>query len=157
MRETDRSPGSRDIGVREVFFSSPSQASTLASSLTSELLAQALRPNVLVVGPVAKSEATLAAIVGALPTPVRYWTPDFPLPSPGDTSAIVIRDVATLSLSFQQAWLAHLNAPHARHQQIITTSSIAVFPLVVRGVFLEDLYYQLNTVLLDLRKSGSGD
>jgi DNA-binding NtrC family response regulator len=89
----------------------------------------------------------------------RPWrrSSDLPLPSPADATTIVIRDIATLSLSFQQAWLARLNAPHARHQQIITTSSIAVFPLVARGVFLEELYYRLNTVLLDVRKSGSGE
>jgi len=157
MRDTSRSPGSRDLGVREMFVTATSPTSTLASSHTSELLAHTLRPNVLIVGPVAKSEATVAAIVGALSTPVRNWTPDVPLPSPADATTIVIRDIATLSLSFQQAWLARLNAPHARHQQIITTSSIAVFPLVARGVFLEELYYRLNTVLLDVRKSGSGE
>jgi hypothetical protein len=158
MRETGRSPVYPDFGVGPLSVDAPSRAYALASSLTSELLAHTLRPNVLVIGPVARSEATVAAIVGALSalsmlsTPVQYWTPDSPLPSPGDTTTIVIRDIATLSLSSQQAWLARMNDPHA-HAQIIATSSIAVFPLVARGVFLEDLYYRLNTVLLDVLKS----
>jgi hypothetical protein len=135
----------------------PSSAYALTSSLSGELLAHTLRPNVLVIGPVPRSEAAVAAIVAALPMPVRYWTSDVPLPSPGDTTTLVIRDIATLSLSFQQAWLARMNAPHSQHTQIIATSSIAVFPLVVRGVFIEDLYYRLNTVLLDLRKPGQAD
>ena len=158
MREPDRSLGYPDFGVRQVSNTARSRAYAPASSLTSELLAHTLRPNVLVIGPVARSEAVVAAIICALSTvstvsmPVHYWTPDLPLPSPGDTTPIVIRDIATLSLSSQQAWVARMNAPEA-HTQIIATSSIAVFPLVARGVFLEDLYYRLNTVLLDVRKS----
>jgi hypothetical protein len=150
-----REPG-RDLGIGQASFAAPSRAYGLTSSLTGELLGHTLRPNVLVIGPVARIEATVAAIVAALPTPVRYWTPDLPLPSPGDTTTLVIRDIATLSPSFQQAWLARMNAQHAQHTQTIATSSIAVFPLVVRGVFLENLYYRLNTVLLDVR-NGTAD
>ena len=146
-----------DFGIGQASLAAPSSAYALTSSLTGELLAHTLRPNVLVIGPVARTEAAVAAIVVALPMPVRYWTPDFLLPSPSDTTTLVIRDIATLSLSFQQAWLARMNTPHAPHIQIIATSSIAVFPLVVRGVFLEDLYYRLNTVLLDVRKSDRAD
>jgi hypothetical protein len=154
MREPIRSTGVPDIGgVHQVSVAAAYAYGTHASSLTSELLAHTLRPNVLVIGPVARSEATVAAIVDALSTPVRYWTPDSPPPSPADGTTTVIRDVATLSLPLQKAWLARLNAEDAHHVQIIATSSIAVFPLVVRGVFLEDLYYRLNTVLLDVRKS----
>jgi hypothetical protein len=151
MREPIRSTGVPDTGgVGQVPVAA---AYTHASSLTSELLVHTLRPNALVIGPVVQIEATVAAIVDALSTPVRYWSPDSPLPSPEDGTTIVIRDIATLSLPLQEAWLARLNAEDAHHAQIIATSSIAVFPLVVRGVFLEDLYYQLNTVLLDVRKS----
>jgi hypothetical protein len=146
-----------ELGIGQASLAAPSGAYALTSSLTGELLGHTLRPNVLVIGPVARTEAAVAAIVAALPMPVRYWTPDSPLPSPGDTTTLVIRDVATLSLSFQQAWLARMNMPHAPHTQIIATSSIALFPLVVRGVFLEDLYYRLNTVLLDVRKSVGAD
>jgi hypothetical protein len=149
-----------EVGIGQASLAAPSSTYALTSSLTGELLAHTLRPNVLVIGPVARTEAAVATIVVALPTPVRYWTPDLPLPSPGDTTTLVIRDIATLSLSFQQAWLARMNTPHApyaAHTQIIATSSIAVFPLVVRGVFLEDLYYRLNTVLLDVRKPGGAD
>jgi hypothetical protein len=155
MRDPYRLPDYPGFSVSEASVTASSRA--VASTLTSELLAHTLRPNVLVIGPVARSEATVAAIVAALSTPVRHWTQDSPLPSPGDTTTIVIRDIATLSLSFQQAWLARMNAPYAPHTQIIATSSIAVFPLVARGVFLEDLYYRLNTVLLDVRKSGPAE
>lgn len=157
MHEPIRSTGVPDTGgVRRVPVAA--YAHTLhASSLTSELLVHTLRPNVLIIGPVVRIEATVAAIVDALSTPVRYWTPDSPLPSPADGTTTVIPDVATLSLPLQEAWLARLNAEDAHHTQIIATSSIAVFPLVARGVFLEDLYYQLNTVLLDVRKSSTAD
>jgi hypothetical protein len=154
MRDPNRSQGHPGVGgAGHVSLAAASSAYAHASSLASELLAHTLRPNVLVIGPVARSEATLSAIVGALSTPVRYWTQDVQPPALGEGATIVIRDVATLPLSLQEAWLARLNAPQAHHTQIIATSSIAVFPLVLRRTFLEDLYYRLNTVLLDVRRS----
>jgi Sigma-54 interaction domain len=125
------------------------------SSLAIELLARSMRPNVLVIGPVARIEATVAAIVAASSIPVCDWTPDQPLPATGDRSTIVIRDIATLSPALQRAWLAWLHAQQACPAHIIATSSIAVFPLVSQGMFLEDLYYRLNTVLLDVRTERS--
>jgi hypothetical protein len=121
------------------------------SSLAIELLARSMRPNVLVIGPVARIEATVEAIIAASLTPVCDWTPDQALPATGDGGTIVIRDIATLPPALQRAWLAWLQAQQACPAHIIATSSIAVFPLVSQGMFLEDLYYRLNTVLLDVR------
>jgi hypothetical protein len=109
------------------------------------------RSNVLVIGPVAETEATVSAIVVTLEKPAYFWTPDVPLPPHADGRAIVIREVATLSPALQLAWLAWLTAQQGRHRHIIATSSIPVFPLVTQGMFLADLYYRLNTILLDLR------
>ena len=66
------------------------------------------RPNVLVIGPVAQTEAAVNAIVAALGKPARFWAPDVALPALADGRAIVIRDVATLSPVLQTAWLAWL-------------------------------------------------
>jgi hypothetical protein len=107
---------------------------------------------VLVIGPVAEVEDTVSTILAKWLTPVYYWTPDAPLAALGADSTVVIRDVATWCLDLQQAWLTWLNEP-SRRPRIIATSSIEVFPLVAQGLFLEALYYRLNTLLVDLRKS----
>ena len=111
------------------------------------------RPNVLVIGPVAQTEAAVNGIVAALGKPARFWAPDVALPARADGRAIVIRDVATLSPVLQKAWLAWLSTQQRRRPHIIATSSIAVFPLIAQGMFLADLYYRLNTILLDFRTS----
>jgi len=115
------------------------------------------RLNVLVIGPVAQTEAAVSAIVVALGKLAYFWAPDVPLPTRADGRAIVIRDIATLSPGLQKAWLACLSTQQQRRPHIIATSSIAVFPLIAHGLFLEDLYYRLNTVLLDLRASTDHD
>jgi len=109
------------------------------------------RSNVLVIGSVADTEAAVSAIVAALEKPVYFWAPDVPLPARADGHAIGIRDIGTLSPALQLAWLAWLTAQRRRRPHIIATSSIPVFPLVTQGMFLADLYYRLNTILLDLR------
>jgi hypothetical protein len=109
------------------------------------------RSNVLVIGPVAEIEATVSAIVVALEKPAYFWAPDEPLPARADGHTIVIRDIGMLSPVLQVAWLAWLTAQRRRYPHIITTSSNPVFPLVTQGLFLADLYYRLNTILLDLR------
>ena len=115
------------------------------------------RPNVLVIGPIAQTEAAVIAIVAALGKPAHFWAPEVPMPARGDGRAIVIRDIATLSPVLQKAWLAWLSTHQRRRPHIIATSSIAVFPLIAQGMFLADLYYRLNTILLDLRPSTDHD
>src|SRR5262249_14973260 len=44
-----------------------------------------------------------------------------------------------------------------RRPHMIATSGIAIFPLVRRGMFLANLYYRLNTILVDLWKSTCDD
>ena len=132
----------------------PSLDDVSTTCLTTPALHMSLtRPNVLVIGPVAQTEAAVTAIVAAVGKPARLWAPDVPLPVRADGRAIVIRDVATLSPVLQKAWLAWLSTQQRRRPHIIATSSIAVFPLIAQGMFLADLYYRLNTILLDLRGS----
>ena len=82
--------------------------------------------------------------------PTCWWSHGSQLPVRGAHATVVIRDVVTLSLEQQQAWLSWLNQEDGFHPKVITTSSIDVYPLVSRGVFLSALYYKLNTVLLNL-------
>src|SRR5262249_9004302 len=137
-RSSDR-PGIDDIGT----------ASVAAAARQVRLTAL----DVPVIGPVAQTEAAVSAIVVALGKPARFWAPDVPPPARADGHAIVIRDITTLSPVLQKAWLAWLSTPQRRRPHIIATSSIAVFPLIGQGMFLADLYYRLNTILLDFRTS----
>ena len=111
---------------------------------------QTWRPNVLLVGAPADVEGALSALV--LSAPVRNWTPDALLPTPDRSGVVIIRDVDRLTVPLQHAWLSWLTDGHDR-SQIIATSRAPVFPLVEAGVFRSELYYRLNTLLLDLRAS----
>ena len=122
------------------------------SSLANELRLTTVRPNVHVIGPVALVEDMLSTITAMLLTPVCYWTSDVPLSTLGAERTVVIRDVATWCLDPQEALLTWLSQP-GRRPQIIATSSIKIFPLVTQGLFLEALYYRLNTILLDVGRS----
>ena len=115
------------------------------------LLLRNLRPNVLLIGEAETIQPALAELVAELEAPVCYWTPGAPLPS-REHSVVVIRDVGRIRMSLQDAWWSWLNQDDTRyHSQIIATSSVAVFRLVQSGLFRSDLYYRLNTVLLDVR------
>jgi len=109
-----------------------------------------MRSNVLIIGPVKKTEAEVSAILAELTSPPHFWAADAPLPSRADGRAIVIRDIAKWSRTLQTAWFDWLTVQQEPRPQMIATSSIAIFPLVRQGMFLADLYYRLNTILVDL-------
>jgi hypothetical protein len=64
-----------------------------------------------------------------------------------DAGTVILHDVERLRPADQRRllrWLEKAQRPH-----IITTSSRALYPLVRKGEFSEDLYYRLNSVYLD--------
>jgi hypothetical protein len=142
-RELIRSdrPGMDDVGT--------------ASVTTAARQVLLTRLNVLVIGPVAETEATVSAIVVALEKPAYFWAPDVPLPARTDGRTIVIRNIGTLSPTLQRACLAWLTAQQWRGPHVIATSRIPVFPLVTQGMFRADLYYRLNAI--DLSASIDND
>lgn len=104
--------------------------------------------NVLIEGP----EAAIALVVGALKNelrePLLYWDGE-PPKSVGGT--LVVRAVDSLDADGQRRLLDYLARSSAVGAvQVVSTSAQPVFPLIDRGLFLEDLYYRLNTVLLSL-------
>jgi hypothetical protein len=103
---------------------------------------------VLVIGPVARVEDMLSTMIATFLTPVCYLTSDVPLSTLSGERTVVIPEVATWCLDRQAALLTWLREP-SRRPQIIATSSVKIFPLVTQGLFLEALYYRLNTILLD--------
>ncbi len=107
------------------------------------------RPNVLITGTHDTAEAAVVALLPYLQPPVHCWNPDASLPTPHDVRTVLIRDVATLSVEQQHAlssWLAQAGPDHA---QIVSTTALPLFALIKQGVFLEELYYRLNTLRLD--------
>jgi hypothetical protein len=81
--------------------------------------------------------------------PVCCWIPDAWLPSPADVKTLVIRRVEALSPRQQQHlsdWLAHTACAAIR---VVSTTTQPLFPRVAAGVFLDELYYRLNTVMFN--------
>jgi transcriptional regulator of acetoin/glycerol metabolism len=61
---------------------------------------------------------------------------------------LVIRNVDGLSLEHQAALSAWLERPAMGRTQVVSTTNAPLFPRVAAGLFLEKLYYRLNTLVL---------
>jgi len=123
-------------------------SASVSSPIGERPMRQTWRPSVLLVGALADVEGALSALV--LSAPIHNWTLDALLPPRDRPGVVIIRDVDRLTVTHQDAWLSWLTDGHDR-AQIIATSRAPVFPLVEAGVFRSELYYRLNTLLLDLR------
>jgi hypothetical protein len=65
----------------------------------------------------------------------------------------VLRNVDGLSAEQQRtllAWLEHAVAP----THVVSTTTVPLFPRVTAGLFLDVLYYRLNTVMLSGANAG---
>jgi hypothetical protein len=104
--------------------------------------------NVLIEGPETVTERAVAILARELRAPLGEWnggTPD------AGVRTLVVRAVDGLDGDGQRALLDYLAVANPLGSaQVVATSVQPVFPLVGRGLFLEDLYYRLNTVLLSL-------
>lgn len=113
-------------------------------------LSVSARANVLVVGPPALVAALLAELVPHLPHPVvRRRGDSLGVLQPLQKGTLVLEDVAGLPADRQEALLRWLG--EVGPVQVVSTDGSPLFPLVEAGRFRDDLYYHLNTVLLDLR------
>jgi hypothetical protein len=110
-------------------------------------------PNVMIVGPADRADAALSTVLAGMSNGVYWWTNDVPLPSGDDARTVVIRDVTALTPELQRVLLSWTDDPDRPSRQVVSTSTISLFPLVEHGRFLDGLYYRLNTVLLDLRSA----
>jgi transcriptional regulator of aromatic amino acid metabolism len=104
-------------------------------------------PNMLLEGNQSDVEATLVALEGDFYPHVMRWGEGAGLPDPGGHATIIVREIATLSPVGRDGFLRWL-ASVSRPIQVVTTSSIALFPLVERNEFPADLYYRVNVVRL---------
>src|SRR6185295_3976680 len=65
-----------------------------------------------------------------------------------DRGTLIIHDVDTLDLAAQRTLLAWLEDRTSR-VRVITTVRRDFFAMVTAGVFLDQLYYRLNTIVVD--------
>ena len=126
------------------------------------------RVNLLVVGPEDAVEEVLVLVRadgtqdgargdGAL---MAHWRPGNPfvLPPPTSHGRLIVHDVDTLVHGDQHRLLEWLEQACGRIQ-VVSTASASLMPLVDAGVFMQTLYYRLNTIYLDLtaRRFSPGD
>lgn len=139
----------RGVGSRfDVYFPAPMIAVTMPElSLDKWRIMLTRRPNVLIEGPEAVTEAVLGALRAHCREPAGYW---------GDTlgdqrpPTLIVRDVAALSATDQQRLLRWLDI--RERSQVLSTTARPLFSLVECGQFLADLYYRLNVLRLDVQK-----
>jgi Sigma-54 interaction domain len=112
----------------------------------------AAHPNLLVVGPVARARQILPWQFFREPI-TRCCADATPLalPATGGGTFVLLR-VDILSTPGQLALLQWIEREGA-HTQIVSLAERNLFPLVESGAFRDDLYYRLNTVYLEARRS----
>lgn len=104
------------------------------------------RSNVLIEGSDATIDAVLTALRAQLRSPVSDWRSGGP---DAEAGTLLVRSVDRLDVEAQRSLLDYLSVKSASGLlQVVSTSAQSVFPLIDRGLFLEELYYRLNTVLL---------
>ena len=106
------------------------------------------RLTVLVMGPADALEQLLAELVPRLGQPVCEWTPDASRQPPAEVKTLVIRGVDALSREQQRNLLAWLDRSCDLRPQVVSTTTVPLFPRIAAGLFLEELYYRLNILVL---------
>ena len=105
--------------------------------------------NLLVRGEKSAAAATVVALTADFPPPLLTWIPAAENGLPAlDCETLVIHDVDGLDLAKQRVLLTWLEHRTSR-VRVITTATRDLFTLVQMGVFLDELYYRLNTIVID--------
>jgi hypothetical protein len=109
----------------------------------------ATRSNVLIVGPADALELSLALLMPHLDRPVCFWTRDVFPPASADVKTLVICGVDALSVQQQRDLSKWLEPAATATPRVVSTTSVPLFGRVTAGEFVEELYYRLNTVILE--------
>jgi hypothetical protein len=112
-------------------------------------------PNLLLIGPGALAEEFLVPLMPCLASPVLYLDATRPSLPTTSVGTVIVRDVSQLARPHQRQFIEWLNAQNGT-TRVITVSPRSLFQGVQRGAFLEELYYRLNTVLIELNPRMSG-
>ena len=84
-----------------------------------------------------------------LPPPLTTWIPGTDVDLPAfDRGTLIVHDVDGLDLAAQRILLTWLE-DRTSHVRVITTVTRDLFAMVTAGVFLDQLYYRLNTIVVD--------
>ena len=111
------------------------------------------RVNLLLIGLRPKTSIALRGIEGSLAPPVLPVRAGHLVLPERTIGTLVIHDVDHLSRQEQDA-LNHWLASHPE-QQVVTTASGPLFPLVARNLFSDVLFYRLNTLTVIVGTSDS--
>jgi hypothetical protein len=102
--------------------------------------------NVLVIGESATTSAVVDAMRPHLVEPLVTVGGHDPLNLPS-VGTVILSDVEGLVLADQQRLNTWLTDHRSR---LITTSRVSLLPMIAAGMFVESLYYRLNTLFIDL-------
>jgi len=105
--------------------------------------------NVLVTGPPAALTAFVEAARAELGQPIVSVGPLDPLRIDG-ARALILSDVDALSSARQQQLKQWMNEPGNGHVQILSLTTVPLFPLMQAHLFDAELYYRLNTIHLEI-------
>ena len=119
-------------------------------NMISRLVSPEWRPNMLIVCSEAERESvTRRAAIGCR-QPVHFCRLPGPLNLPGSCGTLVLSDMAAMEVNQQLAlydWISE--HPHTR---IVSVTSADVPALIANALFLEGLYYRLNTVRVEAKE-----
>jgi hypothetical protein len=105
--------------------------------------------NLLVRGEKSATTATVVVLSADFPQPLMTWIAGTDVELPAlDRGTLVVQDVDYLDLAAQRTFLTWLEDRTSR-VRVITTVTRDLFALVTAGVFLDQLYYRLNTIVVD--------
>ena len=109
-----------------------------------------LRPNLLVIGSTAATEAFIRALVPHVRSPVQSLVGGVLPPELPSDGTLVLRDVDLLDGNQQERLLRWLGEPQHGHPQVVSLATAALYPRVQAGMFSDRLYYRLNVVHFEL-------
>ena len=105
--------------------------------------------NLLVRGEKSAVAATVVSLAGDFPPPLITWNAGAGASLPGaDRGTLVIYDVDSLDMAQQRTLFAWLEN-RRNYVRVITTVTGDLFARVAAGAFLDQLYYRLNTIVID--------
>jgi Sigma-54 interaction domain len=114
-------------------------------------LSRVRRMNVLLTGSDGVIQNALSRLVPSLQGPVQIWRPSerLVLPIPADVGTLILRDVGAL-LPVDQCRLLVWLEEAAGFTQVVSTTAAPLLARVEASLFLDSLYYRLNTVCVDV-------
>ena len=109
-----------------------------------------LSANLLLIGVNIAGRDRVEASLGGL-GPVSRWEPgeQLVLPPAADTGTLILHEVGSLTHDDQVRLLAWLDQSAGR-TRVVSTASASLFARVEAGLFIDRLYYRLNTVSLNV-------